>query len=355
MSISSFRFGALGISGSARAVRAIIWLITAMAPIYLLSELTPLLDREAVMQSVYADSSYKKVKEDALIKVHQGEKLPVLFTKQVSSLVEANASLLVYGAEKLPEIVDESVRVHLRVDRLVLYVGMLAISVLTLIFILREVTQIKVGSISMTLPESLQTPSLEEADDDSTKQSLTPVTILQAEVVRARARADDIFTRSTLQLAGGIILTFVGVAIFYITLPETGTNETLESYLPKAIRPTGVLIFVEAIAWFLLRQYRALIEDYKWFHRHYTKRANYLAALQILQGDTVKPEHLFLAITLLNEDLSGRLKTGESTEALETLKLNDESPISEILKVVGRFRERAGEKSKDAAQKTNDG
>ena len=58
----------------------------------------------------------------------------------------------------------------------------------------------------------------------------------------------------------------------------TKTPFDIWTYLTFSIRPAGALIFIEAIAWFLLRQYRALIEDYKIFHRMYLKRANYLIA-----------------------------------------------------------------------------
>ena len=133
-------------------------------------------------------------------------------------------------------------------------------------------------------------------------------------------------------------MAFIGVSIFYVTLPETQKDEVLMAYLPKVVRPTGVLIFVEAIAWFLLRQYRALVEDYKWFYRLYLKRANYLAALRILQKDPVRPEDAFVAISLVHEDMSGRLKQGETTESLEALKVPEDGPVTEILKTLATFQ-----------------
>jgi hypothetical protein len=118
------------------------------------------------------------------------------------------------------------------------------------------------------------------------------------------------------------------------TLPEGTKDDLIQSYWVRALRPTGVLLFVEAIAWFLLRQYRALIEDYKWFHRLYMKRANYLAALRIFDKTAIRPEDIFVAASLITEDFSGVLKKDETTEALERLKSQEDSPITEILKAM---------------------
>jgi hypothetical protein len=102
-----------------------------------------------------------------------------------------------------------------------------------------------------------------------------------------------------------------------------------------------MLIFIEAIAWFLLRQYRALIEDYKSFYRCYMRRANYFAALKISNGN--KDEKLFSLIvkTFLTEDLTGRLKKEETTENLEGQRLIDKNFIEVFATSVAGALQRA--------------
>ena len=156
--------------------------------------------------------------------------------------------------------------------------------------------------------------------------------LLSEDVLDAARRSADLYTRSTVLLAGGIIMAFVGVTIFYFSLPQAVAEERVESYLSKSIRPTGMLIFVESIAWFLLRQYRALIEDYKGFHRIYLKRSNYLLALKIFSNESVSAAQLYWAATLIQEDLTGKLKSGESTETIEAVKTIEPNPIFELLK-----------------------
>jgi hypothetical protein len=192
-------------------------------------------------------------------------------------------------------------------------------------------------------------------------QDKTAALLFEIEVARSHARADILFNRSTLLLAGGIVMAFIGVIVFYLTLPETTpaagksiTDATatvsqgatavshaasdasiLSNYALHAIRPTGVLIFLEAIAWFLLRQYRALIEDYKSFYRIYMKRTNYLAVLYLLKSVKVRKEDLVLITALLKEDLSGKLGKDETTETVQRLTQAEDSPVTEIIRSLG--------------------
>jgi len=170
--------------------------------------------------------------------------------------------------------------------------------------------------------------------DSSSDDGQTAFSFLVYELSSSELLAREIFLRSTLLLVGGILMAFIGVGIFYFTLPEIRDNDTAEKYGLFALRPTGVLIFIEAIAWFLLRQYRSLNEDYKWFHRIYLKRSNYVGALKILDKHEVRREDILLALTLIQEDLSGKLKKNETTEAIERLKTSEESPLVEMFRII---------------------
>lgn len=169
------------------------------------------------------------------------------------------------------------------------------------------------------------------AQPSTASQSTSARQVFEKEVQLAAHRADTLFTRSTYLLTGGVMMAFVGVAVFYATLPEPGRDETQTTYWIRAVRSAGMLIFLEAIAWFLLRQYRSLIEDFKSFHRIYMKRANYLATITLLEKEQVRPEDLLIASALLGEDLTGRLSTGETTESIENLKNEGTNPIFNLV------------------------
>ena len=134
------------------------------------------------------------------------------------------------------------------------------------------------------------------------------------------------------------MMAFIGIGVFWVSLPKDPVAPySMLSYLPLTIRPVGMLFFVEAIAWFLLRQYRALIEDYKIFHKVYLRRANFLVALQISESKNVTKPELAVAAALLSDDLSTRLKRGETTEGLESVRQVDANPVFDLFsKIIDR-------------------
>ena len=238
-----------------------------------------------------------------------------------SWLVDYSVEVTAFGAEIEAELRGEELRPNVRWDQVILWVGSLSIFYFVLLTAVPTLIEFKTPEIQGS-----------SSSDESSPLSLaTTRYVLENAVTGALRRAEDLYSRSTLLLAAGIVMAFVGVLSFYATLPEYSGSETPSEYLPKAIRPTGILIFVESIAWFLLRQYRALIEDYKSFHLLYLKRVNQLAAYHMLSQETVRHEELLLAVSLLHEDLSGRLQQGETTEALEAAKIPDSNPVFSLL------------------------
>jgi tetratricopeptide (TPR) repeat protein len=109
-------------------------------------------------------------------------------------------------------------------------------------------------------------------------------------------------------------------------------RQSYTAILARSLRPFGMLIFVEGIAWFLLRQYRNLIEDYKSFVRIYLKRSNYLIAFRAAPTAQAGSPLADVIKGLLNEDLTGRLAKDETTEALEARKDREQGPILESIK-----------------------
>jgi hypothetical protein len=174
-------------------------------------------------------------------------------------------------------------------------------------------------------------------------------TYLVKDVERALERSEEVFSRSTLLLIGGVLMAFVGVGIFFVALSDYSSGASIAdiflrppaSYsgilgipgrqLFQGFRSTLMLIFIEAIAWFLLRQYRALVEDYKSFYRYYMRRANYLIVLKLASQNSDKSLEESLVKALLSEDLSGRLKRGETTENLEGQRVTDGNFAESVL------------------------
>ena len=190
--------------------------------------------------------------------------------------------------------------------------------------------------ISLYLPEI---GSLGKKDDEITiKDYFKQNTNIEHDffyydLIVAETRVRELYSRSTLLLVAGLIMAFVGVLIFYFTIPQQ--NNDINSFLLSSIRPSLILIFIESIAWFLLRQYRLQIEDFKVFHKSYLKRTNYFISYKLLNKEKLDKElKTLLTTALLQEDLSGKLKQNESTEMIEASKHVEKNPIFDLAKEV---------------------
>ncbi len=189
----------------------------------------------------------------------------------------------------------------------------------------------------------------------------SPGYFFEDEIGQLWDKADQLYNRSTYLLVGGIFIAFVGIVIFVIsTSPDSmplqfekmipgNSNTGKESTVPsitdysmilRFIRSFGMLIFIESVAWYLLRQYRTLMEDFKSFNRLKAKKTNQLIAFKMLSDkDQIQPSLAVVIGDLLAEDYSGKLKPGESTEQLENSRIVDHNPIFDLLnKVVDRVK-----------------
>ncbi len=113
------------------------------------------------------------------------------------------------------------------------------------------------------------------------------------------------------------------------------------------VRAVGILFFIEAVAWFLLQQYRRSMEDYKEFQRRAMKRGNLKVAHTMLQARELMPDERLVLTALLTEDMTGRLQQGETTDALEASKIVDPNPLFALFRDILAVVIGSGDKSTD--------
>ena len=108
--------------------------------------------------------------------------------------------------------------------------------------------------------------------------------VFAGDIARLQARADDLDKRSSLFLTAGIGAAVSGLLVYMLAPRPAVTEETSVAGLLATLQPAALLVFAEAIAFFLLRQSRAMVS----YHSHYVtlilKRNNWVAALRMLQG-----------------------------------------------------------------------
>jgi hypothetical protein len=138
----------------------------------------------------------------------------------------------------------------------------------------------------------------------------------------------------------GIIVGGVGLGVWWMSFYYGGgfTDKSLDAtHLLAAIFPRiTILVFIEILAGFFLRQYRIGVEDLKYF-LELTRRAEAKRiAYSILDRHSDKSAQLEFARNILQEKSDTRLAAGESTTTLTAM----EKEKNEMMSAVAELGER---------------
>lgn len=163
--------------------------------------------------------------------------------------------------------------------------------------------------------------------------------LLQEGLTEARSRVLESKAQRTSFLQLGMLFAVVGIIAFYWLVPLEAPKESfgrttdfLAFLAIVGLKPLGLLVFVQALAWFLLRQHRLLDEDYKFFVKMAVRRENmysaYLLAKEASEsGESPSPLLAGVMASLLKEDLSDRLASNEKSANTEAKALAHRNEI----------------------------
>jgi hypothetical protein len=310
------------------------WIVVIFASLILLALywLTPAFQKDDSLQDTFR-WKMSELAEDTVRRIERPDQVERgVAVVSINPLVVADLVVIARGTEKnfyLERTIERSVVKRIRYDNLILYGGIAVVLFLATWTFTRPRASVPnaASNVSLGIPaQAVKRPT------ERTRYAITAEAFLSDQVQTAAAIANALYDRSTLLIVGGIVMAFVGVGVFYATVPEMHDVASLTAYLARVVRPTGILIFVEAIAWFLLRQYRVQIEDYKSFYRIYLRRANLLIALKTIASARSDPAQVALAAAFLQDDQSGRLSKSETTESLAALATVEPNPVFDLFK-----------------------
>jgi len=156
----------------------------------------------------------------------------------------------------------------------------------------------------------------------------TELEILKLYLKQSQKLSEQIFSRSSAYLLIGCLIAFAGVGFFYFqsvyihTDPKLAASElgfTFRDTLPRL----GVLIFVEAIAFFFLRQYKATMEEFRYYEAIKRQRENQLLVASCGNIHKDNPEYFIKLVSSMNlADNPNKILKDETTQILETQKLS---------------------------------
>lgn len=159
----------------------------------------------------------------------------------------------------------------------------------------------------------------------------------------AEVLSNKIYVRSGVYLIFGVLIAFSGIAYFSLQSISVATSQPTEitTQLIGLAPRFGVLFFIEFIAFFFLKQYRAAMDEFRHYDAIKRNRESQLAIF--LMATKEFPEQSF--VTVIDKanffEQIGRLASGETTELLEANKLNKnelegiKDLLSELLKRIG--------------------
>lgn len=167
--------------------------------------------------------------------------------------------------------------------------------------------------------------------------------VLRNQIREATEIAERIYTRSGVYLLVGCLIAFVGVFIFYspfFSQSNLGSLEPLDRLIDFFPR-IAALFFVEFVAFFFLKQYRIMMEEYRYYEAIKRKKQNNYLIVDLIEKHRNDPDLLKSILANCSFSENGRkLNKEESTEILETQKIaKDEfNVIEKVLNLVKEIK-----------------
>lgn len=158
-------------------------------------------------------------------------------------------------------------------------------------------------------------------------------------IEESKSISERIFTRSGVYLLVGCLIAFTGVAIFYSPIFEkskaTDITQRLLDYLPRF----GSLFFIEFVAFFFLKQYRIMLEEYRYYEAIKRNRQDNFNFIDLIDKYMKSPDVLKIVVDKMTQNNISKMTNGETTEILETQKIVNQdldlfAKVSEMIKTI---------------------
>lgn len=152
----------------------------------------------------------------------------------------------------------------------------------------------------------------------------------------SKANAERLFKRSSYSLIVGGVIAFSGVLIFHILNSNINYNEFTDLFHFFGLIPRfGILFFIEYVAFFFLKQYRVLMEEYRYYEAIKRDRQNLLSMYYLADKYKDDKEVLKLLSLYLDKHSADIPKySGDNRVKMEKSLNEDMDIISKITKMV---------------------
>ncbi|WP_152552415.1 hypothetical protein [Pantoea ananatis] len=143
----------------------------------------------------------------------------------------------------------------------------------------------------------------------------------------------DIYSKGSVYLLFGVLFSIGGLLFFYLQIHSVKLDGNLTNALLTMAPNFGVLLFLEFISFFFLKQYRASMDDFKYYEAVKRSREETLAIIKLLSIKNPDVDYLPILDKLNFSSEVGKLESGQTTELIEARKY-DKNEMDVLAKVV---------------------
>ena len=157
--------------------------------------------------------------------------------------------------------------------------------------------------IFMKYPLEFFRDKITMSEVDSSIDMLEDIDFIDRQIKESSQIAERIYSNSRAYLMIGCMISIAGVVVFYVPFGQTSTPQPdeLSLRLFDLLPRFGALFFIEYIALFFLKQYRILLEDYRYYEAIKRDRQNKKLFLELIEKYSANQEVLKIIIEYLNQ------------------------------------------------------
>jgi hypothetical protein len=290
------------------------------------------------VNSINFTASYMRKKEETDNKIKQELRTKIFFNNLFSIFIII-ASL--FGIIFLIKFESDGNVLSFKIDDKEFLPLFLVVSIVTASMFklldktLKEKTNITLDEKDSTLLNSIEISLVNKKNIDDLKASKIEKQ-LNENITESKNNADRLLSRSNTCLVVGCIISILGVFVFYLLNLGTEYNsleisQQLFTLLPRF----GILFFIEYVAFFFLKQYRILMEEYRYYEAIKRDRQNLLSIYYLVDKYKDEKEILELMNNYIDKHSAEIPKySGDNRVKMEKSLNEDMDLISKIIKMI---------------------
>lgn len=145
--------------------------------------------------------------------------------------------------------------------------------------------------------------------------------------------SNTILARGSLYLFLGIVFSLCGLAFFYMQAHTLNPQDDITRQIISLLPNFGVLFFIELISFFFLKQYRVTMDEFRYYEAIKRSREEILTMVKLYLSVGRESDLVNILDRISLSSQIGKLDSGQSTELLETRKL-DKGELDSLTRII---------------------